>query len=293
LNTHTTLQLQTSSKMATHAAPMSDPQAYPQSTSPSEADFDPAIHLTPEEQKDLLKEAKADEDDDVSDTLTAVDTGINDFVPSRKLVIHSLGMPFMQFPTHSRQLEIEVKDLTTGRIAYSSRRERVRSGNAILSAPGRGALVQSLYRFGPGRNPKLVILGTNEEVTVKGKWPFREQHFKLGDCEIIAWKYARELVPGSPTVGRDGKKVKPRTQVICEVGDKRVAMLVRNDDSRTPGTTKRHAGNGGHLLIDEPALKASGLGEELIVATCIMMLKKEMDRRRARHMAAFSAMASA
>lgn len=60
--------------------------------------------------------------------------------------------------------------------------------------------------------------------------------------------------------------------------DKLLAALVRTEDTRTPGTRKSDAGNGGLLVLDEDATKL--MNEETIVATCLMMLKKEIDRQR-------------
>lgn len=63
-----------------------------------------------------------------------------------------------------------------------------------------------------------------------------------------------------------------------------VARFVRGEETRTPGTKKSHAGNGGRL---EMALErggvdlfAGGVGEEVVVATVLVMLKKEVDRLR-------------
>lgn len=63
-----------------------------------------------------------------------------------------------------------------------------------------------------------------------------------------------------------------------------VARFVRGEETRTPGTKASHAGNGGRL---EMALErggedlfAGGVGEEVVVATVLVMLKKEVDRRR-------------
>ncbi|KAF2453725.1 hypothetical protein BDY21DRAFT_354858 [Lineolata rhizophorae] len=58
----------------------------------------------------------------------------------------------------------------------------------------------------------------------------------------------------------------------------RVAMLVRTDETRTPGTGKTTAGNGGELVVDE--YMGCLVEEPLLVASCILMLKKEIDRRR-------------
>lgn len=66
-----------------------------------------------------------------------------------------------------------------------------------------------------------------------------------------------------------------------------VARLVRGPGTRTPGTARSDAGNGGLLLLDLSDWIGEKRGKEeeeevraLIVASCIAMLKKEVDRRR-------------
>jgi hypothetical protein len=275
---------------------------YQPSALQDDSDFDPAKHLSVAEQKDLLQDSKstlsdfsdtATKDDAYSIATTMVDNNaVAGFNVTKKLGVHAQGLRLVQLPMPSRQLELPIEDLSTGKIAYVSTRKRVHGSDAVLSAPGRGDLIQSLYKFGPGRNPKLVIVGTDEEVNVKGKWMKHEQIFSLNDDEKLRWKYVKEISPGSPAVRLDGKKAKPKNILCCEVGVKRVAMLLRDDETRTDGTKKRDAGNGGELWIDEQLLKLSGVTEELVVASCILMLKKEMDRRRAVQFAALSAMAS-
>lgn len=72
--------------------------------------------------------------------------------------------------------------------------------------------------------------------------------------------------------------------VIGESGKEeriKVAQLVRSEGTRTPGTKASYAGNGGSLemcLRDEDGRE---LVDEVTVAmTCLVMLKKEIDRLR-------------
>ncbi|KAI0874839.1 hypothetical protein GGS24DRAFT_326404 [Hypoxylon argillaceum] len=73
-----------------------------------------------------------------------------------------------------------------------------------------------------------------------------------------------------------------------------VAQLVRNETLRTPGTARSSAGNGGRLMMDLSVFdeKARERAEWLIVTTAIIMLKREVDRRRAQQIAAIGAIAS-
>jgi hypothetical protein len=68
-------------------------------------------------------------------------------------------------------------------------------------------------------------------------------------------------------------------------GRRRVAQLVRSEELRTPGTTGATAGNGGRLLMNlgewERSKPETRAMEVLVLAGCVVMLKKEVDRRRA------------
>lgn len=75
--------------------------------------------------------------------------------------------------------------------------------------------------------------------------------------------------------GNDNDKEKEVQSHNC-----RIAQLVRCDETRTPGTSRCSAGNGGELQVDEEALQAFELDEAILVATCLVMLKREVDRRR-------------
>jgi hypothetical protein len=80
--------------------------------------------------------------------------------------------------------------------------------------------------------------------------------------------------------------------VLEKVGDEgrvRVAQLVRSEETRSPGSSSSSAGNGGRLdmcldgedgerMVDEPT----------VVSTVLVMLKKEVDRRRAMQVAMIS-----
>lgn len=75
-----------------------------------------------------------------------------------------------------------------------------------------------------------------------------------------------------------------------------LARFVRGEETRTPGTKKSHAGNGGRLemalerdktdafagliTVDDGPVDESGLEESIVVATLMVMLKKEIDRLR-------------
>jgi hypothetical protein len=216
------------------------------------------------------------------------------FRPTKSLHVNARGIGAIRLPLPSSELEILIHN-ADGSLAYISTRNSKCSGNAVLSDAGTGApLIASEYRFGPGRDPVMRILkGEDEEadsVTVKGKWNARDQIFT---CDAIPatfkWRYRKEKLEDD-----DKKK---HTVLVMEVegikgeGARRLAQLVRTDETRTPGSRPSSAGNGGMLMIDELAMRLMGISEELAVASALMMLKKEVDRRRAVQFAALAAAA--
>lgn len=196
------------------------------------------------------------------------------FCPSRTLQINALGIRALRLPILSRQREIIVSD---GSDVYVSTRTKRWSGDSILSSPKTGSLIQTAYFFGP--NPTILRLLQSPgvipvEVKMTGRWASRSTSFIFKGVEF-EWKYAKEKRP-------DGKR---RHLIILQMGNKkdeprRIAQLARDQETRTPGTSKCRAGNGGELQIDDAALIESELEESIIVASCLVMLKREIDRRR-------------
>ena len=224
------------------------------------------------------------------------------FTPGKALSINARGIGIIRLPTPSSELEISVTNPANGDLAYLSLRPQRSSGNCILVAPEKGELLATEYKFGPGRDPKLVVLPgllskkdgikAEAEITTTSKWTSRSQAFVMpgaaGPGSEFEWLYVTEKT------GAEGKK---ETRLVLREkrkaadGRKRtVAVLVRNDETRTPGSAKCTAGNGGMLVLDENS--DALLDEPVIVASCLLMLKKEMDRRRAMQFMMLGAMLS-
>jgi hypothetical protein len=89
--------------------------------------------------------------------------------------------------------------------------------------------------------------------------------------------------------GSRGSKSKVKEEEVRTV----VAHFVRGDGTRTEGSSRSSAGNGGRLLMDLSLWgETSGGGKEeremaavMVVTTCLVMLKREVDRRRAQQIA--------
>ncbi|PSR82201.1 hypothetical protein BD289DRAFT_437979 [Coniella lustricola] len=212
------------------------------------------------------------------------------------------------------------------------------SGNTTTSAgthadTGRIPVNATIYRWGPGRHPKIRLfsptaqlpvstieqaLAAEEEVEasceriveVHSRSVFsRDQKMENTPFGTLQWRYAgraerRQVYDADSLLvlerldisdSRGGKgffsgKVKKgkeehKENRVC------VARFVRNHEFRTPGTTKGMAGNGGRLMVfgrgtggcseDEKDRHGSSTSfEAFVIASCLCMLKKEVDRMR-------------
>ncbi|KIW99711.1 uncharacterized protein Z518_11124 [Rhinocladiella mackenziei CBS 650.93] len=219
---------------------------------------------------------------DISSAPTLLDP--SSFHPGTTLHISARGIGVLRLPLPSSELEIPIFN-EDGSLAYTSNREKRSSGNAVLSHPKLGNLISTTYHFGPNREPELTLLQSSidsenggQKIKVCGRWTSRSISFMTADSHVFEWSYAS-------TKDANGKKANilalRRKELPTAEPDgqgKIIAQLIRSDDTRTQGTSKCSAGNGGQLVLDQDA--TSHLDEALIVATCLMMLKKEIDRRR-------------
>ena len=251
--------------------------------------------------KDEMVKSSSASVNSVTTTETTVDVDNNNsnntnFRPDRSLFINARGIGAIRLPVPSSELEIPIYDADMN-LVYVSTRERRSSGDAVLSSPKGGDLVSTTYSFGPGRNPVIKLLhphhpppyhevvdGGDGSVAVIGKWTSRTTKFTLPNGKTFEWSYVRSKQA-------DGKK---RTLLVlhlvdasgegsCARSGRRIAQLVRSSETRPEGSSKHSAGNGGELVLDADAVE--WIDESVVVATCILMLKKEIDRRRLVQMA--------
>ncbi|KAJ5081908.1 hypothetical protein NUU61_010172 [Penicillium alfredii] len=211
---------------------------------------------------------------------TLTDTNFS-FSPSRTLAINARGIGAFRLPLPARQTEIFIHN-PDDTVAYISTRDSLWSGDAVLSDPKRGNLIRTDYFFGPTRGPVLRLLQSPsvlaDELKISGKWGSRAVQFMGSGGLLLEWGYAKEK-------RADGNKV---NLIVLNVVDgqgkepqnRRIAQLARGQDTRTPGTSRCAAGNGGELQIDEAARQSLEVDEAIVVATCLLMLKREIDRRR-------------
>jgi hypothetical protein len=217
------------------------------------------------------------------------------YLPSKTLFINAQGIPKIHIPTPLNELEIRITNANKD-IAYVSKRHNLSTANATLFDASGKELLDAVYLDGPGREPTIRVLGqdVNEKATIvtKGKWTSRSRDFVLPDGRIFTWSYIREADVIASAKGKE----KQRSHLVLEVSDagsavndqetktskhfSRVAELVRNEETYTPGTSSTHTGNGGELKIDSSYCDSIGLNEDVVVMSCLMMLKKELDRGR-------------
>lgn len=239
-------------------------------------------------------------------------------VPCRRLRIDALGLGFVRkpqvLPIIDTQLEVPIYDVDSEQLAYLSKRHKRRSGDAVLFDQTGKALIKSNYFFGPGRDPELKILSGKDEQDEKDEdkdalptiktethWTTRATDFTVPALngrpeKHFEWRYAKRK---DPQTGKQANLLVLRRKIpegaasssnSSDSDGKILAELVRSNETRTPGTSKRDAGNGGLLLIDKDSIKE--IDQSVVVATCLLMLKREVDRRKGIHLMMWSGMAS-
>ncbi|KAF2680477.1 hypothetical protein K458DRAFT_421417 [Lentithecium fluviatile CBS 122367] len=243
-------------------------------------------------EKDLAQPAvdiKLLSDDEKQELITAETASVNSgttlgaassaselsFTPTKSYHINTRGVSALRLPLPPKELVTTIHNFD-GSIAYQSTRERPSSGNCVLTNAEGQQLIGTTYYFGPGKDPALTRLdvggGKDNVIKTASRWTSRSQKFVLPDGRSFEWEYKREK-----GFGGKGKK---GTALVLTMGKKRLAALIRNEETRTPGSKSCSAGNGGELVLGDEVGGKEGVGEELVIASCLLMLKKEIDRRR-------------
>lgn len=193
------------------------------------------------------------------------------------------------------------------------------SGNCVLvqvrgQVGNEEQVASTTYSWGPGKNPVVRIwkisqpLADNDGDIMQGCDDDDVDEFEMKSKGILSrtiyfdssqwghfeWRYAgrneRRLTDPS------GKKSIHNLLVLEKVignGENeqriKVAHLIRSEETRTPGTRSSCAGNGGRLEMCLNGVEGALMDEVTVVVTCLVMLKKEIDRLRAMQIAAISA----
>lgn len=198
------------------------------------------------------------------------------------LTVESRGIGRFRLPLPPRELNTRILR-AGGEAAYTSARTRRASGDCTLLAhPALAEVAATAYRCGPGRRRQPTVTMPQKDGRVAS---IRVESAVLCAPRGVAgrfeyegrrWRWVREkeLRGGLDTA----LLVLYRYDVRTEASRPRrvkVAELVRNADTRTAGSKRCSAGNGGLLLLDDELV-----GEVLVITTLCVILKKETDRRR-------------
>lgn len=201
------------------------------------------------------------------------------FTESYRLRVDVKGIGAIRIPVPMTQKMILVYDMNDS-LAYMSVRSSIWSGSSILSSPKRGHLITTEHNL--GRCPQLRLLQPVDEVdriepiAVTSKLTSRAAHFTVrGSACLFEWRYIKKKCANGKTHNVLALQMKDpilrRTTVA--------AHLVRDEGTRTAGSSRFTAGNGGELAISAE-LNPELIDEALLIATCLIMLRKERDRRR-------------
>jgi hypothetical protein len=274
----------------------------------------PTTRSTSSDKKRLIaedKEHKLDSDVDLRSVSSSTSTIAESsdillpnvaFLPGSSFHIAARGIGPIRFPLPSSELEIDIYN-PDGTVAYTSTRSRMSKGDCVLATPEKGDLLSTNYFFGPNKQPIFRELsgaeysspvngteGPKDEglFSIKSKWTSRTINLLHHPSNrTFEWSYDKLKTSDGKKANllvlrlkdnKDATEVKASDSSSNKKG-KVLAQLIRSEATRTPGSKSCSAGNGGQLVLDQDA--AAVLDEPLIVATCLMMLKKEIDRRRA------------
>jgi hypothetical protein len=204
------------------------------------------------------------------------------FFPSKSLYIHAHGIPVIRLPGPSADVSIPITTTSSpsSSIIYRAiRPHRWASSFSLHNAKGGVIAKVDGDRFSnfPLRTIVIQLLGNGmEEAKMKRKALMTRSCVFDFRSEEYEWRYGRS---------EEGAKMNGHTLLVCEKRDggvkQRVAQLTRDENvDREMGIKKTEAGRGGRLDFMG---KEDGEREVLVVMSCLVMLKKEIDRRRNAH----------
>jgi hypothetical protein len=233
------------------------------------------------------------QDDASTGLIPTVATG---FIARKSLQIQASGKNCISLPVPAKELEIPIFSTSSGLPVYISIRPTQRSGSCRLVRAEDSletSIARTTYKFGPGRHP-VVHIGADDDMEAEvfemvGKsFLTRAVCFETRRWGKFAWRY------GNKTERAEHDAHNLLILESISAGGKaetRVAQLIRNEDLRTPGTKTSSAGNGGRLQMDLGE-KGQVIDELVVVVTCLVMLKKEIDRLRGTQIMVLSGAAS-
>lgn len=233
------------------------------------------------------------------------------FVPTATLQVQAIGYDVNQALTGRTLENISVFRSGSAHAEYVSVRLKKNSNScALVRVSDETTLISTIYRWGPGRHPRMRILDPESNISVedaikndsvRGELIEVKSHSIVSRAQVLdtslgkfEWRYGTREEQAA--CDADSLLVMERIdRVSLTAGGQsksgtRIAQLVRNDQFRTPGTQKYSGGNGGRLFIDlrmwsEDKHTSPELVEAFVVASCLLMLKREADRFIDNHLA--------
>lgn len=241
---------------------------------------DPAAHKSDDVSSDEepLSRTSSQSDGSVSDVSYLPLTTL--FTPTKSLFIHAHGIPPFHFSLPREDTSIKITDTSGTTVFTSERPSRWSAKTSLHAASGEtlGEMTGDRFSNVPLRVIDIHLLGAEgtENVKIKRKgMGTRACVFDYGGWEW-KWRYGHH---------KEGYKHVEHTLLVLQRkqkggGEKEVmAKLVRDHEADKDGGTKAtDAGRGGRLELgfaeEDPKV------EVLVIMSCLVMLKKEIDRRR-------------
>lgn len=249
----------------------------------------------------------------ISSDQSSNSSSFDGFFPTSELQVQAIGYDVDQALTGRTLENISVYSVESGDAEYISVRLKKNSNSCALvraSDPRQSTLVSTIYRVGPGRSPRMRILPDNAGVLVEEALNNENVRGELVEVKSRSLVSRRQVFDTSfgkfewrHGTGEEKVACNADSLLVMERIDRvslpsggksksgvRVAELVRNDEFRTPGTKRYSGGNGGRLRMDlrmwDDDKNASVHGvEAFVVASSVLMLKREADRFIDNHIA--------
>jgi hypothetical protein len=205
----------------------------------------------------------------------------SDFEVAKTLFIKAHGLPNIRKPGPSEQTEIEITSLPSDNLIYTSKREgKWASSTQLFNSLGVVVGKVNSDRFSNGlfKTIEVEVLGGEHMEVVKIKRRAimtRACVFTFGGCDW-EWRY-----------GRKAEGAKHNGHTLLVLGRSRggimetAARLVRDEEAAVMGDTKStYAGRGGKLELGRDVVGGGEEMESVVVMSALIMLKKEVDRKR-------------
>ncbi|KAH8434428.1 uncharacterized protein LDX57_012075 [Aspergillus melleus] len=192
----------------------------------------------------------------------------------KRLHIQSNGIRLIWPPLPMSQKEVPIYS-EDGALVYVAAKDQAWTCRWVLSSPKQGPLVS--IECLPGGRPWLRRLdsGTGHAVPsigLRAKWTSRAVTFAPSEgARTLEWKYVKMRMANSERLATLRLEQTEEREGLLHTQP--VAHLVR-------GAPSCHAaGQGGELILESEGATGE-VDEALVVASCLVMLRRERDRRR-------------